>query len=90
MRSLVPIPARIPRGWITIGANRGLAACVKPALIFRRVASERMVRAAQELLAPTPIQHPNRLHQMRDIMNKFAFLFGASLFLASTAHAEGF
>jgi len=27
---------------------------------------------------------------MRNIMNKFAFLFGASLFLASTAHAEGF
>ncbi|MDH3750850.1 MAG: porin family protein, partial [Gammaproteobacteria bacterium] len=28
--------------------------------------------------------------QTRDIMNKFAFLFSASLFLASTAHAEGF
>jgi hypothetical protein len=33
---------------------------------------------------------PNRPNQERDIMNKFAALFSASMLLASTAHAEGF
>jgi hypothetical protein len=70
-------------------SNQVSVANVKPPLMFRGLASTGMVRAEWQLVA-LMTSNLNRSDHTRDIMNKFAVLFCASLLFASAAHAQGF